>query len=124
MTTAYDAVVVGAGPNGLAAAIVLARAGLSTIILEANAQIGGGVSTAELTLPGFRHDICSAIHPMTVVSPFMQALPLAEHGLEWRYSPAAVAHPLDGGRAATLEESLDATAEKLGTHGAARRRLV
>src|ERR1051326_9513423 len=85
----HDAVIVGAGPNGLSAAIVLARAGLSTLVLEANDTIGGGARSEEVTLPGFIHDICSAIHPMSVVSPFIRTLPLAEHGLEWRYSPAA-----------------------------------
>ena len=120
----YDAVVVGAGPNGLAAAIVLARAGLSTLILEGQDTIGGGARSAELTLPGFIHDICSAIHPMAAVSPFIRTLPLAEHGLEWRYSPAAIAHPLDDGTAAVLDESLEATAQKLGADGDAWRRLM
>jgi phytoene dehydrogenase-like protein len=120
----YDAVIVGAGPNGFSAAIVLAKAGLTTLILEANDTIGGGARSAALTLPGFTHDICSAIHPMGVVSPFMRTLPLAEHGLEWRYSPAAIAHPLDGGKAASMEESLDATARKLGPDGDAWRRLM
>jgi phytoene dehydrogenase-like protein len=120
----YDATVVGAGPNGLAAATVLARAGLSTVLLEGNDTIGGGARSAELTLPGFIHDICSAIHPMAVVSPFMRTLPLAEHGLEWRYSPAAIAHPLDDGTAAVLDESLEATAQKLGADGDAWRRLM
>src|SRR5437773_11796748 len=115
----YDAVVVGAGPNGLAAAITLAREGLSVLLLEANDAIGGGAQTMELTLPGFRHDVCSAIHPMALVSPFFRALPLAGHGLEWRYSPAAIAHPLDDGTAATLEQSLDATCAALGADGRA-----
>ena len=119
----WDAVVVGAGPNGLAAAIELGRAGLSVLILEANEAIGGGARTEELTLPGFRHDVCSAIHPMGVVSPFMCALPLAEHGLVWEFSPAAIAHPFDDGTAATLEQSLDATAARLGEDGKAYRSL-
>jgi phytoene dehydrogenase-like protein len=121
---AYDAVIVGAGPNGLAAAIVLARAGLSTLILEANDTIGGGARSAEVTLPGFIHDICSAIHPMSVVSPFMRTLPLAEHGLEWRYPPAAIAHPFDDGTAATLEQSLETTAQHLGIDRDAYRRFM
>ena len=120
----YDAVVVGAGPNGLAAAIVLAQRGLSVLILEAKESIGGGARTEEVTLPGFRHDICSAIHPMGVVSPFMRALPLAEHGLEWAWSPAAIAHPLDDGSAATLELDLDATARGLGEDEGAYRSLM
>ena len=122
--SSYDAVVVGAGPNGLAAAIVLARAGLSTLILEANETIGGGARSAELTLPGFTHDYCSAIHPMAMVSPFIQTLPLAEYGLQWAYSSVAVAHPLDGGIAATLEQSLDATAQSLGEDGRAYHRFM
>ncbi|HUR83524.1 MAG TPA: NAD(P)/FAD-dependent oxidoreductase [Thermoanaerobaculia bacterium] len=119
-----DAVIVGSGPNGLSAAIVLARAGKSVLVLEAKDTIGGGARTEEVTLPGFRHDICSAIHPMSVVSPFIRALPLAEHGLEWAWSPAAIAHPLDDGTAATLEESLDATAARLGPDEAAYRKLM
>ncbi len=120
----YDAVIVGAGPNGLAAAIVLARAGKSVLVLEAKETIGGGARTEEVTLPGFRHDICSAIHPMSVVSPFMRALPLAEFGLEWTWSPAAIAHPLDDGTAATLELDLDATAARLGEDEKAYRALM
>ena len=80
---AYDAVVVGAGPNGLAAAITLARAGRSVLVREANDRVGGGARSAELTLPGFTHDLCSAFHPLAVGSPFFRTLPLAEHGLDW-----------------------------------------
>lgn len=120
----YDAVIVGSGPNGLAAAIVLAREGLSVAVLEAKETIGGGARTEAVTLPGFQHDICSAIHPMSVVSPFMRGLPLAEHGLEWAYSPAAIAHPLDDGTATTLELSLDATAARLGDDEQAYRRMM
>jgi len=119
-----DAVIVGSGPNGLAAAIVLARAGLSVLVLEAKDTLGGGARTEEITLPGFRHDICSAIHPMCVVSPFMRTLPLAEHGLEWAYSPAAIAHPLDDGTAATLELSVEATASRFGEDEKAYRTLM
>lgn len=119
-----DAVIVGSGPNGLSAAILLASAGHSVLVLEAKETIGGGARTAELTLPGFHHDICSAIHPMCVVSPYLRSLPLAQYGLEWAWSPAAIAHPLDDGTAATLELSVDATAEKLGADARAYRRLM
>ena len=119
-----DAVIVGSGPNGLAAGIVLAREGRSVLVLEGKETIGGGARTEELTLPGFHHDICSAIHPMSVVSPFIRDLPLAEHGLEWAWSPMAVAHPLDDGTAATLEVDVDATAERLGVDAQAYRKLM
>src|SRR5437763_9333875 len=92
---APDAIVVGAGPNGLTAAIVLARAGLRVTLYEAAAEVGGGARSAELTLPGFVHDVCSAVHPMAVISPVFKSFPLAEHGLEWITPPVAVAHPLD-----------------------------
>ena len=118
----YDAVVVGAGPNGLAAAIVLARAGLSVLLLEAMEKIGGGCRTAELTLPRFRHDVCAAIHPMGVLSPVFRELRLEQHGLEWVQTPAPLAHPLPDGRVAMLHYSLDETARQLGTDGAAWRR--
>ncbi|HEY7692766.1 MAG TPA: NAD(P)/FAD-dependent oxidoreductase [Gaiellaceae bacterium] len=119
-----DAVVVGAGPNGLAAAIELARAGRSVLVLEAAETVGGGMRTAELTLPGFRHDVCSAIHPGAVGSPFLRSLPLAEHGLEWIESPAPLAHPFDDGTAAVLERSVAATAAGLDTDAEAYRRLL
>ena len=112
-----DAIVVGAGPNGLAAAITLARAGRSVHVIEAFDAIGGGVRSAELTLPGFVHDVCSAIYPMGIGSPFFRGLPLAAHGLEWAHPELPLAHPLDGGRAAALHRSLDATAEELGPDG-------
>jgi phytoene dehydrogenase-like protein len=124
MPSHYDAVIVGSGPNGLAAAIVLAREGFSVAVLEGKETIGGGARTEEVTLPGFRHDVCSAIHPMAMVSPFMRDLPLAEHGLSWAYSPAAIAHPLDDGTAATLELSLDGTASRLGQDEQAYRSLM
>lgn len=119
-----DAVVVGSGPNGLAAAIVLARAGLRTVIREAASTAGGGLRSEPLTLPGFVHDVCAAVHPLARSSPFFRSLPLHEFGLEWIESPAALAHPLDGGRAALLERSLDETARGLGEGGAGWRRLM
>lgn len=113
-----DAVVVGSGPNGLAAAIELARAGASVRVLEARDEIGGGMRSAELTLPGFLHDVCSGCHPMGLLSPFFRTLPLAEHGLEWIRPPVSVAHPLDDEPAVLLRRSLEATASELGTDGA------
>jgi phytoene dehydrogenase-like protein len=111
---AFDAVVVGSGPNGLAAAIRLAQAGFSTLLVEAAARVGGGLHTAELTLPGFRHDVCAGITPMGVLSPFYSKLPLAEHGLRWAVPDASLAHPLDDRPAAMLERSLPETAQRLG----------
>lgn len=120
----FDAEVVGAGPNGLAAAIVLAQAGWRVRVREAMDTIGGGTRTAELTLPGFRHDVCSAIHPLAASSPFFRSLPLADHGLEWVHPDACLAHPLDDGRVAVLERSVEATGETLGRDADAWRRLV
>ena len=119
-----DAIVVGAGPNGLAAAITLARAGRSVRVYEAATEAGGGTRTAELTLPGFRHDVCSTILPLTVASPFFQTVDLAAHGVELIHPDAPIAHPLDGGRAVVLERSVSATASGLGAEdGRAWRRL-
>jgi phytoene dehydrogenase-like protein len=112
--TDADAVVVGAGPNGLAAAVTLARAGLSVVVLEAAGRPGGGTRSEELTLPGFVHDVCSTIHPLGVASPFFAGLPLGDHGLAWVHPQAPAAHPLPDGSAAVLERSLDATADALG----------
>lgn len=117
-----DAVVVGAGPNGLAAAVRLATAGRSVAVIEAAEEIGGGTRTAELTVPGVLHDICSAAHPYGVGSPYFATLPLAEHGLEWKWPEVEAAHPLDGGRAAVLKRSIDDTAAGLGADGDAWRR--
>jgi phytoene dehydrogenase-like protein len=108
------AYVIGSGPNGLTAAIELQRASYSTTVLEARQSIGGGLHSAELTLPGFIHDVCSAAHPMTVSSPIFKQYPLQEHGLEWIHPDFPLAHPLDGGRAAILARSVDETAERLG----------
>ena len=112
--TDYDAVVVGSGPNGLAAAILLQQNGLSVLLLEAKSEIGGGLRSAELTLPGYVHDICSAIHPLAAASPFFETLPLAEHGLEYIYPEIAAAHPFDNGTAAVLQKSIEETAKLLG----------
>src|SRR6266571_1867693 len=98
----YDAIVVGAGPNGLAAAITLARAGRSVLVLESKDTIGGGSRSMELTLPGFVHDVCSAIHPLGIGSPFFRSLPLERYGLSWLQPDFPLTHPLDGGVAAVL----------------------
>ena len=121
---ACDAIVVGSGPNGLAAAIALLRAGRSVRVLEAADTVGGGTRTESLTLPGFRHDVCSAIHPLALASPFLRELPLDRHGLTFVHPEIALAHPLDGGAAAVMHRSLERTIEGLGGDGAAYRRLM
>ncbi len=120
----YDAVIVGSGPNGLAAAIRLQLAGLSVLVLEGKDTIGGGTRTAELTLPGFQHDVCSAIHPLAAGSPFLKTLPLHNYGLEYVSPAVMAAHPLDGGRAAALYPSLDTTADALGDDANVYRDLI
>jgi phytoene dehydrogenase-like protein len=120
----YDAVVVGSGPNGLAAAVELARGGRSVAVLEAEETVGGGTRSAEITLPGFVHDLGSAIHPLGYASPFFRQLPLEEHGLEWVHPPAPLAHPFDDGTAAVLERSVQETAASLGPDARAYERLM
>lgn len=115
----YDAVVIGSGPNGLSAAIVLAQAGCSVLVLEAGDTIGGGCRTKALTLPGFSHDVCSAVHPLGANSPFFRSLPLEKFGLNWIHAPSAMAHPLDDGYAMLLERSIEATAATLDSCDAA-----
>jgi len=121
---APDALVVGSGPNGLAAAVTLARAGKSVRVVEAKDTVGGGCRSAELTLPGFVHDVCSAIHPLGLGSPFFRALPLHEHGLEWIHPPAPLAHALDDGSAVVAERSVEETARGLGPDGGAWSALI
>ena len=119
-----DAVVVGSGPNGLTAAAVLAEAGLAVLVVEAAEQIGGGTRSEELTLPGFVHDRCSAIHPFGAASSVFRHLPLEDHGLEWVHPEIALAHPLDDGSAGMLERSLETTAEHFGADGRRWRRVM
>jgi phytoene dehydrogenase-like protein len=120
----HDAIVVGSGPNGLAAAIVLARARRSVLVLEAADQYGGGLRSAELTLPGIIHDVCSSVHALALASPFFRGCPLEDFDLEFVHPVDPLAHPLDGGRAAVLARSLEQTANGLGPDGAAYRRLL
>jgi phytoene dehydrogenase-like protein len=124
MPIEYDAIVVGSGPNGLAAAITLARAGCSVLVYEANATIGGGARSAELTLPGFVHDVCSAVHPLAAGSPFFKTLPLERFGLEWIEPEIPLAHPLDDGSASFLCKDIAVTAEQFDDDSGAYRRLM
>jgi phytoene dehydrogenase-like protein len=123
MSKPHDAIVVGAGPNGLAAAIELAQRGKRVCVYEANARIGGSASSSELTLPGFVHDICSAVHPLAVGSPFFKNLSLKEYGLEFIFPPAAVAHPFADGSAILLYRSVERTSEQLGRDAGSYRKL-
>jgi phytoene dehydrogenase-like protein len=120
----YDAVVVGAGPNGLAAAITMAREGLAVCVIEASETVGGGLRTEELTLPGFLHDVASAVHPLAVASPFLGSLDLERYGLEWVHPEAPLAHPLDGGSSVSLERSMEETATGVGEDDSAYRSLM
>jgi phytoene dehydrogenase-like protein len=124
MPDACDAIIVGSGPNGLAAAITLARAGCSVVVYEANATIGGGARSAELTLPGFVHDVCSAVHPLAAGSPFFKTLPLDRFGLGWIQPEIPLAHPLDDGTAGCLYPDVGFSAEQLGGDSRAYRRLM
>jgi phytoene dehydrogenase-like protein len=124
MAEVLDAVVVGSGPNGLTAAAFLARAGLSVRVLEANEDFGGGLRTRALTLPGFRHDLCSAVHTMGCLSPAFWLLDLEQQGLSWIYPPLSLAHPLEAGEAVVLDPSIEVTAAQLGVDERAYRELV
>ena len=119
-----DAIVVGSGPNGLSAAIRLAQAGRSVCVLEAEEQPGGGVRSAELTLPGYVHDICSSVYPMVVCSPYLRTLPLEQHGLKWVYPEVPLAHPFDDGSAAAVYRSVEQTAAALGEDAEAYKKLI
>ena len=120
----YDAVIIGSGPNGLSAGIALAQQGCSVLIVEAAETPGGGIRSDELTLPGFVHDPCASLFPLTRASPFLSTLPLEQYGLEWIHSPGVLAHPFDDGTAIVVDRSLDCTVERLGIDGAAYRRLI
>ncbi len=120
----YDAIVVGAGPNGLAAAITLAEYGRSVLLVEANETVGGAARSGRLTRPGFVHDLGSAVHPLGLASPFFRRVPLEKHGLEWVQPGLPLAHPLDGGQAAWMHQSLDETEDALGPDGGAWKKLM
>ena len=119
----YDAVVVGSGPNGLAAALTVAQQGGKVLVLEGKETLGGGMRSAALTLPGYVHDVCSAVHPLTAASPYLSTLPLGDYGLEWVHPPAEVAHPLDNSDAVIVRRSVEATAASLGADERAYRRF-
>ena len=122
-TGSYDALVVGAGPNGLSAGIAIAQTGRTVLVVEGRDTVGGGARSAALTLPGFLHDVCSAIHPLAMGSPFLSSLPLSDHGLDWVQPPAPLAHPFDDGTAVMMERSVEATADGLELDAASYRSL-
>src|SRR6516225_7374280 len=124
MRTDVDVVVVGSGPNGLAAAVTMAAAGLRVRVIEGAPTIGGGCRTEELTLPGYWHDVCSAAHPLAVASPFFQRFGLTARGVRLAWPEVEFAHPLDGGRAAVVTRSVAETAARLGADGRAYQRLI
>src|SRR5712692_11093482 len=124
MSSEPDAIVVGSGPNGLTAAVTLAAAGLRVLVIEGADTIGGGCRTEALTLPGFRHDVCSAAHPLAVASPFFQRFDLAARGVTLARPEVEFAHPLSQGRAAIVSRSVAETAARLGADGRAYRRLL
>lgn len=120
----YDAIIVGSGPNGLAAAVALADAGLGVLVVEGQPAAGGGMRSDELTLPGFVHDVCSTVHPLGAASPYLRSLDLEQHGLSWIHSPSEVAHVLASGETVTLERSVEETARQLGRDAASYRALA
>jgi phytoene dehydrogenase-like protein len=120
----YDAVVIGSGPNGISAAIVLAQKSMSVLLVEGQRDLGGGCRSGQLTLPGFTHDICSSIYPLGMGSPFFRTLPLEEHGLSWINPEGTYAHPFDGGRAVVVERSVEASAKTMGPDALAYEKLV
>jgi phytoene dehydrogenase-like protein len=124
VSSCYDATIIGSGPNGLAAGITLPRAGLAVLLLEAQETLGGGLRSAELSQPAFVHDVCSAVHPLAIASPFFCTLLLAEHGLDWVHSPVPSAHPLDGGTAVLLERDVEATSMRLDIDSKAYSKLM
>jgi len=124
MAKQIDAIVVGSGPNGLSAAIEIARSGYEVCVYEAKPTVGGGMRTLELTLPGFLHDHCSAVHPLGILSPFFQQLPLEKHGLEWLATNASVAHPMDHEPAVMLYRDLEQTASELGADASRWRKTI
>lgn len=124
MAQSYDAIVVGSGPNGLAASIELARQGRSTLLVEARDTVGGGLRTEEITLPGFRHDICAAAHPMAMSSPFFRGIPLQDYGLTWIHPDLPAAHPFDDGTAAVFDRSYEVTSDSLGRDRLAYRQFA